>query len=157
MSGVVSSSNSLVGSTEGDFVGAVTLANGILSSPVIALSNGNYVVSTLNWNNGALTYAGAVTWGNGVSGVSGVVSSSNSLVGSKQNDKVGSGGAVAVGNGNYVVVSPNWKNAAGAVTWGSGVSGVSGTISSGNSLVGSNTNDQVGLGGVTALSSGNMQ
>ena len=39
-----------------------------------ALTNGNYVVSSLLWDNGAAADAGAVTWGNGTSGVSGAVS-----------------------------------------------------------------------------------
>src|SRR5204862_4053180 len=42
-------------------------------------------------------------------------------------------------NGNYIVVSPLWANGtvmdAGAVTFGDGVSGVSGTISTANSLI----------------------
>ena len=52
----------------------------------MALSNGNYVVRSAYWDNGAATNAGAVTWGSGTTGVSGVVSSSNSLVGSTSND-----------------------------------------------------------------------
>ncbi|MBL9160907.1 MAG: SUMF1/EgtB/PvdO family nonheme iron enzyme [Verrucomicrobiales bacterium] len=151
VSGVVSSSNSLVGSTAGDLVGGIT--------GVTALSNGNYVVSSPSWDNGAVTDAGAATWGNGSSGVSGVVSSSNSLVGSTANDNVGLGGVTALTNGHYVVKSRNWDNGAvtdaGAVTWGSGNSGVSGVVSNSNSLVGSTANDQVGLSGVTALSNGN--
>ena len=51
-----------------------------------ALSNGNYVVRSPSWDNGAATDAGAVTWGSGDEGVSGVVSAANSLVGSTAND-----------------------------------------------------------------------
>ena len=54
------------------------------------MSNGNYVVTSAYWDNGAATDAGAVTFGNGVSGVSGVVSAANSLVGSTASDDVGS-------------------------------------------------------------------
>ena len=140
ISGVVSSSNSLVGSTSDDQVGY---------GGVMALSNGNYVVRSPYWDNGAATDAGAVTWGSGTTGVSGVVSSSNSLVGSTSDDQVGYGGVVALSNGNYVVRSPYWDNGAatdaGAVTWGSGTTGVSGVVSSSNSLVGSTSNDQVRL------------
>ena len=61
-----------------------------------ALTNGNYVVCSSYWDNGAATDAGAVTWGSGTAGVSGVVSSANSLVGSTANDRVGyGGGAIA--------------------------------------------------------------
>ena len=46
---------------------------------VIALTNGNYVVISSDWNN-----QGAVTWGNGTSGITGLVSISNSLVGTRR-------------------------------------------------------------------------
>lgn len=155
ISGTLSSSNSLVGSRLSDQVGInYTGGNG-----VIALRGGNYVVISTFWNNASAQDAGAVTWGSGSSGVSGVVSSSNSLVGSKSNDNLGSGGFVALSNGNYVISSPDWDNAfltsAGAVTWGSGSSGVSGTVSSANSLIGSSSFDALGSGGVTALNNGN--
>ena len=149
IAGVVSSSNSLVGSTADDFVGSYF---------VTALTNGNYVVASARWKSGAITDVGAVTWGNGTSGISGVVSSSNSLVGSSANDFVGSG-VRALTNGNYVVVSEDWDSGAitdvGAVTWGNGTSGISGVVSSSNSLVGSSADDQVGSYGVTALTNGN--
>ncbi len=150
VSGTISSSNSLVGSTASDQVG---------NGGVTALTNGNYVVSSLSWANGVATFAGAVTWGSGTTGVRGPVSSSNSLVGSTASDQVGNGGVTALTNGNYVVRSLGWDNGtianAGAVTWGSGTTGVSGTISSSNSLVGSTASDQVGSTGVTALTNGN--
>jgi hypothetical protein len=149
ITGVISSSNSLVGSTTSDQVG----------TRVTALSNGNYVVASFNWDNGTATNAGAVTWGNGTTGITGVVSSSNSLVGSTANDLVGLGGITALSNGNYVVNIYSWDNGAitnaGAVTWGNGSTGITGAVSSNNSLVGSAANDQVGYGGVTALSNNN--
>ncbi|MFN8440811.1 MAG: hypothetical protein U0175_08585 [Caldilineaceae bacterium] len=71
-------------------------------------------------NNGSATDAGAVTWGDGTTGIIGVVSSNNSLVGSKSDDHVGE--VTALSNGNYVVSSVWWDNGsatdAGAVTWG---------------------------------------
>ena len=150
VTGAVSTANSLVGSTAGDAVG---------SDGVTALSNGNYVVSSSMWNNGAVAYAGAVTWGSGTTGVSGVVSAANSLVGSAYYARIGYDGVTALSNGNYVVASSSWDDGAiigaGAVTWGSGTTGVTGTISAANSLVGSTTYDQVGGGGVTALANGN--
>jgi hypothetical protein len=149
ISGVVSSNNSLVGSTASDNVGG----------NVTALTNGNYVVASSSWDSGAITDVGAVTWGDGTSGISGVVSSSNSLVGSTANDNVGGTGLTALTNGNYVFLSTNWDSGAisnvGAVTWGNGTSGISGVVSSSNSLVGSTSGDAVGGSGVTALTSGN--
>ena len=101
-----------------------------------------------------------MTWGSGTSGVSGVVSSVNSLVGSHSGDLVGEFSLTTLtGNGNYVIRSQFWNSFEGAVTWGSGTSGVSGVVSSVNSLVGSTTGtsttgDLIGLSGITALSDG---
>jgi len=148
--GAVSAANSLIGSSANDQVG---------SGGVTALTNGNYVVSSTSWSNGALAKAGAVTWGNGLGGTVGAVSAANSLIGSSGSDIVGSGGITSLTNGNYVVSSPNWDNAAtanvGAVTWGNGLGGTVGALSAANSLIGSMANDQVGSGGITALTNGN--
>ena len=153
VSGAISAANSLVGSTTGDRVGYNVIGTG-----VALLSNGNYVVSSPYWSNGAATHAGASTWGSGTSGVSGVVSAFNSLVGENQFDQVGWYSSV-FSNGNYVVVSFNWSNGtaknAGAVTWGSGTTGISGLVSSANSLVGSAGGDLIGSSSVTPLSNGN--
>ena len=108
------------------------------------------------WNNSSVLDAGSVTWGNGSGQVTtGAVTSSNSFVGSDTNDKVGSGGITVLSNNNFVVSSPLWNNGAattaGAATWGNGASGSAGTIGSTNSLVGSTIGDQLGSGGITAL------
>ena len=150
VTGPVSPTNSLVGSTVNDFVG---------NGRITPLSNGNYVVSSYQWDNGTVADAGAVTWGNGTTGVTGFISASNSLVGGTWSDLVGGGGIMALTNGNYVVNSPVWDRGgifnAGAVTWGSGTSGVTGVVSESNSLVGSSESDRVGYGGMTALTNGN--
>ena len=135
-------------------------------STATALSNGNYVVDSRYWDNGAVVDVGAATWGNGTTGITGTVSTANSLVGSLANDQVGYL-AVALSNGNYVVRAPNWDNGAaadaGAATWGSGTTGVIGTVSAANSLVGSTKDDHAGsdfdgyyyYGAITVLTSGN--
>ncbi len=150
ISGVVSPSNSLIGTTTNDFVG-----NGL----VTPLSNGNYVVRSSDWDNGATIDAGAATFGSGTSGISGVVSPSNSLVGTTANDRVASGGVTVLSNANYVVITSAWDNAeienAGAVTFGSGTSGISGMVSPSNSLVGTTANDRVGSSLITPLGNGN--
>ncbi len=140
----------------GDLISTLTGSNAndrVGIGGIFTLSNGNYLVRSYLWNNGGSLNAGAVTWGSGTSGVSGEVSSSNSLVGSTSNDNVGNSGIHILGNGNYLVRSRFWDNGsavdAGAVTWGSGTSGVSGEVSSSNSLVGSTSYDYVGIGGVT--------
>ena len=120
------------------------------SDGVTVLPNGNYVVVSNHWNGDM----GAATWGSGASGVTGTVSASNSLVGSSANDQIGNYTITTLSNGNYVVRSAQWNGNLGAATWGSGTSGVTGVVSSANSLVGSNANDQVGFY-VKALSNGN--
>lgn len=148
--GLVSSANSLVGTTASDS----------LISFVTALSNGNYVVSNGAWDNGVVENAGAVTWGDGTTGIHGVISAANSLVGTSGFDNVGGNQIVALSNGNYVVGSPYWNNTspivsqAGAATWGNGHGGTIGAVSSANSLVGGTDSDSVG-GGITDLPNGN--
>ena len=124
VNGVVSAANSLVGSTANDQIG--------IFYGVMALSNGNYVVASPDWHDGAAAEAGAVTWGNGATGGSGEVSAANSLVGSSADDQVGGDDVADPGNGNYVVISSHWHNdepaEVGAVTWGNGATGVRGEV-----------------------------
>ena len=149
ITGTVSASNSLVGVTAYDQVGY---------GGVTALTNGHYVVASLYWDNAGVSNAGAVTWGNGTTGITGTVSASNSLVGATESDQMGSGGITALTNDHYVVASPYWDNDgvsdAGAVTWGNGTNGITGAVSASNSLVGATENDRVGFDGVTALTNG---
>jgi Ca2+-binding RTX toxin-like protein len=146
--GTISSANSLVGSASGDEVG---------SQGVTALTNGNYVVSSPNWQI-SNSFVGAATWGNGLGGTVGPVSASNSLVGQVNEGGIATGGVTALANGNYVVVSPGWQDAGssvGAVTWGNGSGGTVGDVSTANSLTGATSGDSVGQGGVVALTNGN--
>jgi hypothetical protein len=138
----------LDGSTSGDFVG---------SGGITALANGNFVVSSPNWQSGGSS-VGAATWLNGQGWATEAVSATNSLVGSTSGDQVASSGVTALPNGNYVVDSPFWQNGGamvGAVTWGNGHGGTSGAVTPANSLIGSTNFDQVGIGGVTALNNSN--
>ena len=151
VSGVLSAANSLVGSTAQDQVGSSM-------SALLALSNGNYVITTTHWANGTETQAGAVTWGDGTTGVSGVISASNSVVGVTALDQVGTIAPVEISGGNVVFGSPEWDNGAvvdaGAVTWINGSTGLAGPITSSNSLVGTVATSRVGSGGITLLSNG---
>ena len=145
----VSSSNSLVGNGE-DAVGR---------GGVTALSNGNYVVDSYAWSNGA----GAVTEVSGSTGKAldgeSNVSSSNSLVGSTAGDSVGIDGVTVLSSGNYVIDSPDWSGETGAVTLVSSGTGLplhgTSAVSAVNSLVGRASGDEVGNIGVTPLSNGN--
>jgi hypothetical protein len=148
-SGTVSAANSLVGSNqsqaseEGDWVG---------NGGVITLANGNYLVLSYLWDH----YIGAVTWGNGALGTDGVVSAANSLVGTYPTQAGGGYSVTALSNGNYLVDVPSWENNAGAVTFGDGMTGVSGTISAANSLVGNDGGDETSSESqVAALANGN--
>ena len=101
------------------------------------------------------TFAGAVTWSDGMGGTVGIVNADNSLIGTQPLDDVGIGGLVPLPNGNYVVQSPNWayefahnmfNGAAGAATWADGTVGVIGILNADNSLIGTQAGDTVGAG-----------
>lgn len=158
--GPVTPANSLVGSTAGDFVGADRFAGGSISATtIVPLTNGNFVVTSPLWDNGAIVDAGAATFGRGTGATAGRVGAANSLVGSTANDQVGNAPALALSTGNYVVRSPEWNHGgvryAGAVTFGSGETGVTGTISLANSLIGPAAGDQIGSNGLSQLANGN--
>ena len=102
IAGLVSATNSLVGTTTNDTVGFNDIA---------ALTNGNYVVGSPDWSNGAATDAGAATWGDGATGIVGPVSAANSLVGATANDVVSYKNIFALANGNYVVGSSSGTTA----------------------------------------------
>ena len=149
----ISSANSLVGSSAGDTVGEVTV-----------LPNGKYVIIAKNWDSGAVQNVGAVTLCDGAAGCTGTISASNSLVGTTPGDAVGNSGIVILSNGNYLVISPFWRNGAatnaGAITFCSASTATTGTVSPVNSLVGSTVDDTIGVGteistGVKTLTNGN--
>jgi len=147
--GAVSPQNSLVGGKSEDRVGA---------EPVIALSNGNYVVASPWWDQGPWTEVGAVTWGDGSVGVTGLVSPANSMVGRRSLDFVGIR-AIALANGNYVVSSSSWDNDevqnVGAVTWADGSRAFAGPVTPENSLIGTRYGEGIGAPGSIALTNGN--
>src|SRR5262249_18743253 len=74
-------------------------------------------------------------------------------------DRVGDAGVfpaaiVLLKNGNYVVLSPSWSGDRGAATWGNGTTGVSGTISDANSLLGGKRATPLSNGNYVVGSSG---
>jgi Repeat of unknown function (DUF5650) len=146
--GPVSAANSLIGQTAGDRIG----------SAVTPLVNGNYVVSSSSWDNGPTVDASAATWVHGVAGLIGTISPANSLVGTVSS--AGPWSVTGLTNGNYVVSNPYWRNPssqasnAGAVTWANGATGIAGTVSAANSLVGTSSSDYIGIT-ITPLTNGN--
>ena len=128
---------------------------------ITVLPNGNFVVSDPAYAAGPSTQVGAVYLFSGETGA--LISR---LTGSQTNDRVGTTITV-LANGNFVIQSEYWKNGsaanAGAVTWASAVTGVTGTVSALNSFVGTTASDQVGFNaygcenrGVVPLASGNF-
>lgn len=74
-------------------------------------------------------------------------------------DYLGSGGVYLVGDSNFVVCSPRWRDIAigtdvGAATWVDGDVGLEGEVSSSNSLTGSSSQSSVCQYGVTTLTNG---
>ncbi|MFG6430456.1 YDG domain-containing protein [Roseateles sp. LYH14W] len=124
-------------------------------TPIVQrLSNGNVLVASPGWNNTGATQAGAVSWFNGSTGAlagggsGGTLSAANSLVGSHASDLLGYrlplDGVTQLTNGNFVLLNPQWWDERGAVTWGSGTAGITGTVDGSNSLVG--TTGSAGFG-----------
>lgn len=145
--GVVGSTNSLVGSAQGDF--------GSTDRTVVPLTNGSYVVVASSWNAPLVADVGAVAWGDGSRGSHGVISAQNALVG----DSAYSATRALVTpltNGHYVVSFPNWHRDAayGAVVWSDGTTGRSGFIDASIALVGTHA-QSLADHSVLALSNGN--
>ncbi|WP_285960171.1 filamentous hemagglutinin N-terminal domain-containing protein [Pseudomonas tohonis] len=143
LTGVVSAANSLVGSSTGDRVGA----------NVLALKQGNAITWSSLWDNGTAVDAGAVTWMSGTGPTVGVIGAANSMVGTQDNDFLGTdsnlnSGIVSLGNGNVLVFSKHWHLTpqidTGAVTWMSGSTATTGVVDASNSLIGSYAADRVG-------------
>ena len=99
---------------------------------IVPLSTGNVVVTKPGYNPGALANVGAVYLYDG-----NTAELISILTGTQASDSVGGSGITALGNGNYVVSSYNWKNVgnggAGAATWGNGAAGTTGAVSVSNS------------------------
>ena len=125
-------SNSLYGAAAYDHVGM----NG-----VVALDDGGYVVVSPLWQGGR----GAVTWCDTRSSCGGAVSPTNSLQGSAADAQLGSGGVLALKNGEYLVSSPMESISAsygGAVTIGRPRGSV-GSADFLNSVYGTSANDAI--------------
>lgn len=97
-SAVVSTTNSFVGLSPNDKVSR---------GGVVALSNGNYVVNSPDWDGMGTENAGAETWGIGNAPTGAFVGSGNSLVGNYNQQRFGDGySTVATSDGSYIVYSP---------------------------------------------------
>ena len=151
--GAITSANALVGGSANDHLGS----NGIFER------GGHYIVLSPDWDNSTLTDAGAITVANADTGVSGVVSAVNSLIGNHLNDAVGSDGISVLPNNNLLLLSDQWNANAGAVTFldvtsghfGGSLAGVlAGVLNETNSLVGRSAGDRVGSAGFDTSTAG---
>ncbi|MFO0936976.1 MAG: FG-GAP-like repeat-containing protein [Gemmataceae bacterium] len=149
--GPISTANSLIGSHPNDFS----------ASKITLLDNGNYVIANPFFDRSfAVPDVGAVTFGDGQNGTVGEISEANSLLGTNDSDRVGINGVMALAGGvGYVVCTSTWQSSpgitVGAATWGSGTTGIQGTISNANSIVGTQAGDSVGQDGVVLLKNSN--
>ena len=122
------------------------------SGGVITLANGNFVIVSPFDNVGGVVDAGSVKLFNGTTGLP----IGSTVAGDDANDSLGSGGATALANGNFVIVSPS-DNVGGVLNAGS-VKLFNGTTGApiGSTIAGDDLNDQLGAGGVTALADSNF-
>ena len=148
LNGAVTPANSLVG----------TVTNNRVGSFAVALTNGNYVVASPEWDTGAPVDIGAATLAFADGTSTGPVTAANSIVGAGINDGFNMS-ITALTNGNYVISNQDFgATDVGAVTWASGTARTPiGAIGIGKSLTGTNPGDAVGagFGGVVPLSNGN--
>ena len=120
--------STITGSTASDQVGTGVSGN----------SNGNYVIRTHFWDNGATVNAGTVTWSNDMVAPELCPPSIHSTAAQPATPWV-STASRGNSNGNYVVLSAAWDNGGtanvGAATWCSGAAGCTGEVAAANSLM----------------------
>ncbi|MBL4786956.1 MAG: hypothetical protein JKY49_16200 [Cohaesibacteraceae bacterium] len=133
--GELTEQNSLTGTKENDEVGGY-------HEPIQILGNGYAAITSEKWDE----KRGAVTVFKLSEGISGKITKNNSFIGKTKGDQVGFGGVQALGEDFVAISSPRWGDSYGAVTVFKNSAGISGEISSQNSLVGSHKNDVVGAG-----------
>ena len=147
ITGYFSSSVALVGSSTNDYLRVIA-----------TLSNGDYIVGSPNWDNGASADVGSLTYCSGSAVRSGTLSSVNALVGASAGDQIGNGGVLPMPGGGFVLGSTLAKVAgvtnAGSVIWVANSGAFTGTLAATNGLTGSSTGDQVGSGGLLPLTNG---
>ncbi len=154
--GLLSSANSLVGGARWDFSGV----------DLFRFPNGNAIALLPEWNNGAVSNAGALVWLASTAPTIGTVSTANALVGAAADD-LRDALLTPAPNGNVVLSAPNWDAPgaanAGAIIVATGPQARSGTIGSSNAFIGARPNDRLGSGvlhpdyrGVVALANGDL-
>ena len=82
------------------------------SPDIFALTNGNYLVSSANWDNGIVDAVGAVTWGNGTTGIAARSRPPTAWSVAHPPTRRQRVEHYPLSNGNYVVRSSNWDEGA---------------------------------------------
>lgn len=143
--GTVGAGNSLVGASAADRVGEL----------IAPLTGGGYLAITSAYDAAAAADAGALTLAP-AGGVVGIVSASNSLVGSRAGDRLGVGGYQELSPGVMLVGSPLWDDGSridvGALT--RLAAGVVGALGAGNSLLGASPDERFGDSEFEAMADG---
>jgi filamentous hemagglutinin family protein len=149
--GTLSASNSLVGRSAGDRVGVADYGVSLASSDLFRdLGSGYFAMRTANWKANASdsTAAGAVTWVNTTATLpTGVVSTSNSLVGANAGDLLGLDDVLTditplfknMGSGWYALTSAHFDSNKGAMTVFNRSAAPVGVLGTSNSLVNTST------------------
>jgi hypothetical protein len=136
--GTITPANSLVGTSPFDRVG----------SSLRLMSNGDYVTSSKDWDNGAVADVGVSTYCSGTTPCTGPVTTANSLYGTSAADGFGGVRVLETVGGHYTVGWPWWDNGSaadvGAVTFCSGGSSCIGPVTTANSSYGSSPTDRAG-------------
>lgn len=135
--GVLTSTNSLVGTSTNEKLGLFTRndqqADGsqVIENNVGVLGTGSAVVASPRWSSGATPGVGAVALVSRSTGRTGSLDATNALVGSSTGDFVGFS-AQNLGS-NALLFTPSWDNGgvidAGAVTW---INGTTGALTNGS-------------------------
>ena len=143
-SGAISATNSLVGSSAGDALGA----NGV------QINSDGYVINTPLWSNGAVTSAGALTFfGIGAALPTGTISAANSVLGTATGDLTGASLQSFGITGKRILVASNYGGGTGAVAVLNFANPGVGTLNASNALVGSTSTDHIGSAGVAQIGS----
>jgi hypothetical protein len=123
------------GDRDGDHIG---------NGGIVVLEDGNFLILSASWHYsyGDVT-SGAVTWVDASRGVSGVVSSANSLTGA---GSVPTSNVFPLAGGDYAILMSGWTDDAsasgkGAFLWATGGAPLTGPVSAANALVGSRPRD----------------
>ena len=136
--GQLGPSNALVGTRQNERIGET----------IGVLTNGNYVLVSPRWQDANDVPLGAITWRDGTIPTAGLtIGAHNSLLGA-QAGQLDSAWVQPLSNGHFLVVNPSARvgsaTGAGLVSWGNGFASATGILGPSNSLLGSQSGDNIG-------------